>query len=69
MTHQSTANRDPAVAQQIGRDYARSLLLTKVGATEVAYTLLSRVPSVTLCRLSCRLDHGCLWGECGSSAI
>lgn len=48
MTHQSTANRDPAVAQQIGRDYARSLLLTRVGATEVVYTLLSRVPSVTL---------------------
>ena len=48
MTHQSTANRDPAVAQQIGRDYARSLLLTRAGATEVAYTLLSRVPSVKL---------------------
>lgn len=48
MTHQSTANRDPALAQKIGRDYARSLLLTRVGATEVAYTLLSRVPSVTL---------------------
>lgn len=48
MTHQSTANRDPAVAQQVGRDYARSLLLTRAGATEVAYTLLRRVPSVQL---------------------
>lgn len=44
MTHQSTANRDPAVAQQVGRDYALGLLQTREGAIEVAYTMLRRVP-------------------------
>lgn len=48
MTHQSTANRDPAVAQQIGRDYALGLLNTKKGALELAYSMLRRVPSVIL---------------------
>jgi hypothetical protein len=48
MTHQSTANRDPAVAQQIGRDYALGLLNTKKGAVELAYSMLCRVPSVIL---------------------
>lgn len=48
MTHQSTANRDPALAQQIGRDYAEQLLSTTHGATELAYTLLNRVPNAKL---------------------
>jgi len=48
MTHQSTANRDPAVAQQIGRDYALELLSTESGAQEVAYTLLRRIPTQQL---------------------
>lgn len=48
MTHQSTANRDPAVAQQVGRDHALGLLKTKSGAMELAYTMLRRVPSVQL---------------------
>lgn len=48
MTHQSTANRDPAVAQQIGRDYALGLLATVSGSVEVAYTMLRRVPNVQI---------------------
>jgi hypothetical protein len=48
MTHQSTANRDPAVAQQIGRDYALGLLKTKSGAMELAYTMLRRANTVNL---------------------
>ena len=48
MAHQSTANRDPAVAQQIGRDYALGLLKTKSGAMELAYTMLRRANTVNL---------------------
>lgn len=48
MTHQSTANRDPAVAQQVGRDHAARMLSCSSGAEELAYTLLRRVPSVQL---------------------
>lgn len=48
MVHQSTANRDPAVAQQIGRDYALKKLETFDGAREVAFTMISRVPKSQL---------------------
>lgn len=48
MTHQSTANRDPAVAQQVGRNHAQRMLSCGSGSMEVAYTLLSRVPRFQL---------------------